>query len=88
MEEKNINTWVKIADEDFDTAEYCFNGKKYLWSMVMCQQAIEKHLNCSIYYLFIILHHDTPTKEKKSGLNLRKKTLKIFLNKLKRFIHG
>ncbi len=44
MEEKNINTWVKIADEDLDTAEYCLNGKKYLWAMVMCQQAIEKVL--------------------------------------------
>lgn len=44
MEEKNINTWIDIADEDFSTAEYCFNGKKYLWAMVMCQQAIEKLL--------------------------------------------
>lgn len=44
MEEKDINIWIQIADDDLDAAEYCFNGKKYLWAMVMCQQAIEKIL--------------------------------------------
>ncbi len=44
MEEKDINIWIKIADEDLDAAEYCVNGKKYLWAMVMCQQAVEKVL--------------------------------------------
>ena len=44
MPERNVNTWVQIAAEDFDVAEYCFHGKKYMWAMVMCQQAIEKLL--------------------------------------------
>jgi HEPN domain-containing protein len=44
MPERNINTWIQIADEDLDVAEYNFQGKKYMWAMVMCQQAIEKIL--------------------------------------------
>lgn len=42
--EKNINIWVEIAEEDMDSAEYNFKGKKYLWAMIMCQQAVEKIL--------------------------------------------
>jgi len=42
--EKNIQAWLNFAEEDISTAEHCFQGKKYLWSMVMCQQAIEKVL--------------------------------------------
>lgn len=42
--QKDINIWLEIAEEDLDSAEYSFQGKKYLWAMVMCQQAIEKIL--------------------------------------------
>lgn len=44
MEEKNIQEWIDIADEDLNTAEWCIKGKKLLWDMVMCQQSIEKIL--------------------------------------------
>lgn len=44
MEEKNIQEWIDIAEEDLSTAEWCVQGKKFLWAMVMCQQAIEKIL--------------------------------------------
>lgn len=44
MEEANIQTWIDIAEEDLSTAEVCVQNKKYLWAMVMCQQAIEKIL--------------------------------------------
>lgn len=44
MEEKNIQVWIDIAEEDLSTSEWCVEGKKFLWAMVMCQQAIEKLL--------------------------------------------
>lgn len=44
MEEKKIQEWIDIAEEDLSTAELCINGGKKLWAMVMCQQAIEKIL--------------------------------------------
>ncbi|MDN5348314.1 MAG: hypothetical protein PWP65_1878 [Clostridia bacterium] len=34
--------WLKIAAEDLDTAKYNFEGKKYLWAIFLCQQALEK----------------------------------------------
>ena len=44
LSEKNIKIWLEIAEEDLDTAICCFNNKKLMWSVVMCQQAIEKIL--------------------------------------------
>lgn len=40
----NFSEWLKIAEEDISAAEWCFQGEKYLWTLVMCQQAIEKTL--------------------------------------------
>jgi len=42
LEEKNIQSWIKFAEEDLSTAEWCLQGDKLLWAMTMCQQAIEK----------------------------------------------
>lgn len=42
--ESKVQEWINIAEEDLSTAEWCVQGKKYLWAMVMCQQAIEKLL--------------------------------------------
>lgn len=42
MSEKDIKIWIEIAEEDLETAICCFNDKKLIWSVVMCQQAMEK----------------------------------------------
>lgn len=34
--------WLDIAEDDLEAAEHCFWGKQYLWSLFMCQQALEK----------------------------------------------
>lgn len=39
-----LQEWIDIAEEDLSSAEWCVKGQKYLWSLVMCQQAIEKML--------------------------------------------
>lgn len=44
MSEKDVKIWVEIAEEDLDTAICCFENKKLIWSVVMCQQAMEKIL--------------------------------------------
>jgi len=36
--------WAKIAEDDLGTAQYCFEGRRFLWALFMCQQAIEKIL--------------------------------------------
>ena len=44
MSSSKVNDWIDIAQDDLETAEGCISFKKYLWAMVMCQQAIEKML--------------------------------------------
>ncbi|MBE3582329.1 MAG: HEPN domain-containing protein [Thermoanaerobacteraceae bacterium] len=34
--------WLEIAYEDLDTAKYMLEGKRYLWTVFLCQQALEK----------------------------------------------
>ncbi len=35
-------TWIKIAEEDINSAEWSFKGDQFLWAVFMCQQCIEK----------------------------------------------
>jgi HEPN domain-containing protein len=42
--EDKISIWLKIAEDDIETAEACFENRRYLWMMVTCQQAVEKVL--------------------------------------------
>ncbi|MGI9953149.1 HEPN domain-containing protein [Moorellaceae bacterium AZ2] len=46
---KQAEAWLKIAAEDLDTAKYNFEGKRYLWAIFLCQQALEKALK-AVYY--------------------------------------
>lgn len=41
---EKIKIWLDIAQDDIETAEACFEKKRYLWMMVTCQQAVEKLL--------------------------------------------
>ena len=40
--------WLKVAENDLDTAEFMFDGGRYSYLTFMCQQAIEK-LSKGIY---------------------------------------
>jgi HEPN domain-containing protein len=51
--------WLKIAESDLDTADFCFGGKRYLWTLFMCQQAIEKVLKS----LYIGIYEEIPPKK-------------------------
>lgn len=44
MKEENVKIWIDFAEEDLNSARWCFQGEKYLWMFVMCQQVIEKTL--------------------------------------------
>ncbi|MCL4441763.1 MAG: HEPN domain-containing protein [Firmicutes bacterium] len=41
--------WMDIAEDDLEAAEHCLSGKQYLWSLFMCQQAVEKAIK-AIYF--------------------------------------
>ena len=51
--------WLDIAEDDIETAEYCYQGKRYLWSLFMCQQAVEK----AIKAVFLEKTEKTPPKK-------------------------
>lgn len=82
MQDK-IPIWLEISKDDIETAEACFEKKRYLWMMVTCQQAIEKLLKA----LYIKKIQVTPPKvhdlvllaEKTEILNeCSDETLKLF----------
>ena len=41
---KDSQEWLNQADYDFQTAEYMYNGKRYLYAVFMAHLAIEKSL--------------------------------------------
>lgn len=41
---KKPSEWFKQADYDMDTAEYMFEGKRYVYAVFMCHLSIEKTL--------------------------------------------
>jgi HEPN domain-containing protein len=41
---KNPGEWLNQADYDMDTAEYMFNGGRYIYAVFMCHLSIEKAL--------------------------------------------
>ncbi|WP_027364685.1 HEPN domain-containing protein [Desulfotruncus alcoholivorax] len=43
------SVWIGIAEDDLEAAEHCYEGKRYLWAMFMCQQAVEKALK-AVYF--------------------------------------
>lgn len=51
--------WIEIAKSDLDTADFCFGGKRHLWALFMCQQALEKALKS----LYINIHEEIPPKK-------------------------
>jgi len=56
--ENKISIWLEISRDDIETAKACFETKRYLWMMVICQQAIEKVLKA----LYINKNQITPPK--------------------------
>jgi len=45
-----IQNWWHQAKDDFDAAEYNFQGKKFYLAAFMCQQAVEKALKALFLY--------------------------------------
>ncbi len=41
---KEVENWLEQSRDDFDGAEYNFEGKKYYIAAFFCQQAVEKAL--------------------------------------------
>ncbi|MBI4745855.1 MAG: HEPN domain-containing protein [Deltaproteobacteria bacterium] len=41
---KKPSEWFKQADYDMDTADYMFEGKRYVYAVFMCHLSIEKTL--------------------------------------------
>ena len=41
---KEIQNWLDQANDDFDSAKFNFNGKKFYVAAFLCQQAVEKAL--------------------------------------------
>lgn len=82
MQDK-ISIWLEISRDDIETAEACFEKKRYLWMMVTCQQAIEKLLK-AIYLQKILVTppkaHDLVLLAEKTGLlnEITDDTLKLF----------
>lgn len=44
--------WLKVAEDDLDSAEFMFNGGRYSYLTFMCQQAIEKLAKGIYVYTF------------------------------------
>ena len=42
--EKSTEQWLRQSDYDMDTAEYLFQGGRYLYAVFMCHLAVEKVL--------------------------------------------
>ena len=42
--EKRTEEWLRQADYDMDTADYMFQGGRYLYAVFMCHLAVEKAL--------------------------------------------
>jgi HEPN domain-containing protein len=42
--EKRTEEWFRQADYDMDTAEYMYQGGRYIYAVFMCHLAIEKAL--------------------------------------------
>ncbi len=51
--------WLNVAEENLDTAQFCFDGKRYLWALFMCQQAVEKIIKA----LYININDKIPPKK-------------------------
>jgi len=45
---EEISRWIKQAKEDFETARYLFEGKKYKQASFFCQQSCEKALKSEL----------------------------------------
>ena len=56
---KTVSEWLKVAEDDLDTAIFCNDGKRYLWALFMCQQAIEKILKA----LYIDINDKIPPRK-------------------------
>lgn len=41
---EEIDNWLKQTEDDYDSAEYNFKGKKYYVAAFLCQQSAEKAL--------------------------------------------
>lgn len=54
--EERVRYWLDIVDEDLNTAEYLFKGKRWLYVAFMCHQVIEKTLKA----YWTATHDDDP----------------------------
>jgi HEPN domain-containing protein len=50
MTSEGVKKWVERVDYDVETAEAMHNAGRYVYSVFMCQQAIEKCLKALIAY--------------------------------------
>ena len=41
---KEVEEWIKTADQDFDNAKYVFDGTRFSLAAFLCQQSVEKAL--------------------------------------------
>ena len=47
---KEIKNWSDQSNDDFDSAKFNFNGKKFYVAAFLCQQAVEKALKALFLY--------------------------------------
>jgi HEPN domain-containing protein len=70
---KETKTWLKIAEEDYDGAEYLWKGHRYSGAVLFFQQAVEKIIKA---YIIEVKHtmprktHDIEDLIKTAGLDL------------------
>ena len=48
----HVQEWLDISREDYDAAKVMFENRKYLYSVFMCQQAVEKAIKALYQYRF------------------------------------
>lgn len=48
----HVQEWLDISREDYDAAEVMFENRKYLYSVFMCQQAVEKAMKALYQHKF------------------------------------
>lgn len=67
---KEVENWWLQAKEDFDSAEYNFQGGKFYVAAFMCQQAVEKALKavCIKKFSELVKVHDLVFLAKKIKL--------------------
>ncbi|MBA4349029.1 MAG: hypothetical protein C0415_03450 [Thermodesulfovibrio sp.] len=88
---EKIEYWVDIADYDIKTASSLHKSGRYLYTVFMCQQAIEKILKAVHLYKFskdAPLSHNLVYLQGLLKLNLKKDQLKLLAELTAYYIEG